>query len=222
MSRTDRTGRGAEQVVIPLGWRAASRSRPGRGHRPVRPWKRLKPAQSAQPAGRGRPQPWRPRDAALRPADEEEAADRRKVFDIGLLAQRLGTAMDFTARHPATAGLPLACSVPAPAPLRRWSQPRRGRRRSAPSSHAAGGPTWPGRRASGRSRADAADRRWRGPRGAGAECRGAQPDDLPERVGGGARRNPSVRGAGALEQVSHLAAAWFQRWLAPEAKDVPV
>ncbi len=38
---------------------------------------------------------------------EEEAADRRRVFDIGLLAQRLEAAAEFVAGHDATAGLPL-------------------------------------------------------------------------------------------------------------------
>ena len=38
---------------------------------------------------------------------EEEASDRRKVFDIGLLAARLEGAVDFVAAHPLAAGLPL-------------------------------------------------------------------------------------------------------------------
>lgn len=38
---------------------------------------------------------------------EEEADDRRKVFDIDLLADRLLTATDWLARHPATKSLPL-------------------------------------------------------------------------------------------------------------------
>lgn len=38
---------------------------------------------------------------------EEEADDRRKVFDIDLLADRLMVATDWLARHPATKDLPL-------------------------------------------------------------------------------------------------------------------
>jgi putative phosphoribosyl transferase len=38
---------------------------------------------------------------------EEEADDRRLVFDIPLLAHRLAGAVDFVAEHAATAGLPV-------------------------------------------------------------------------------------------------------------------
>jgi putative phosphoribosyl transferase len=38
---------------------------------------------------------------------EEEADDRRNVFDIPLLAQRLGEAIDFLRGHPATRALPI-------------------------------------------------------------------------------------------------------------------
>ncbi|WP_431282855.1 dienelactone hydrolase family protein [Humitalea sp. 24SJ18S-53] len=38
---------------------------------------------------------------------EDEAADRRKIFDIGLLAQRLGAAVDDLADHAETRGLPI-------------------------------------------------------------------------------------------------------------------
>jgi pimeloyl-ACP methyl ester carboxylesterase len=37
--------------------------------------------------------------------DADEAADRRKVFDIGLLADRVGQALDWAAREAAVAGL---------------------------------------------------------------------------------------------------------------------
>jgi len=38
---------------------------------------------------------------------EEEADDRRNVFDIALLAQRLGQAIDFLREYPATRALPI-------------------------------------------------------------------------------------------------------------------
>jgi putative phosphoribosyl transferase len=41
--------------------------------------------------------------------DEEEAQDRARVFDIGLLASRLLAAADWLAAEPATRDLPLGC-----------------------------------------------------------------------------------------------------------------
>ena len=58
---------------------------------------------------------------------EKEAADRRNVFDIELLAERLALATAWVGRR----RIPRACrsviSAPAPVPRRRWS-PQRGRR----------------------------------------------------------------------------------------------
>ncbi|WP_372623029.1 dienelactone hydrolase family protein [Falsiroseomonas sp.] len=154
---------------------------------------------------------------------EDEAADRRNVFDIGLLAQRLGDAMEFIAGHPATADLPLGlfgASTGAAAAL----------------VAAAARPADVGAIVSRGGRPDLA--------GEASLARVAAPTLLI--VGGEDREvlelNARARsrmtcatelavvpGAshlfeepGALERVGRLAAAWFLRWLAPEASDVPV
>jgi hypothetical protein len=58
----------------------------------------------------------------LRP---EEANDRRKVFDIPLLAQRLMNATDtVTSSAGAGGAVPAATSALPPAPARRWSRRR--------------------------------------------------------------------------------------------------
>ncbi len=153
---------------------------------------------------------------------EEEAADRRKVFDIGLLAQRLGSAIAFVAGHPATADLPIGlfgASTGAAAAL----------------AAAAANPSLVGAVVSRGGRPDLA--------GETELARVAAPTLL---IVGGEDREvlqlnawarsrmtcatelSVVPGAthlfeepGALEHVGRLAAAWFQRWLVPEASDVP-
>lgn len=77
--------------------------------------------------------------------DEQEAEDRRKVFDIDLLAERLLVATNWLANAEATRGFGSAISVPAPG----RGQPRRlqpaDRARWQRWSLVAGGRTWPRR-----------------------------------------------------------------------------
>ncbi|GGG45365.1 hypothetical protein GCM10010964_35930 [Caldovatus sediminis] len=152
---------------------------------------------------------------------EEEAADRRNVFDIGLLARRLEAAVECVAAHEATAGLPVGlfgASTGAAAAL----------------VAAAGRPASVGAVVSRGGRPDLA--------GEGHLARVAAPTLL---IVGGEDREvlrlnewarswmscPTelaiVPGAthlfeepGALEQVARLAAGWFLRWLAPEPSHV--
>jgi len=154
---------------------------------------------------------------------EEEASDRRKVFDIGLLAARLEGAVDFAAAHPAAAGLPLGlfgASTGAAAAL----------------AAAAARPAMVGAVVSRGGRPDLA--------GAAVLQRLAAPTLL---IVGGEDREvldlnrwaqarmsctaelAVVPGAthlfeepGALGRVAQLAATWFRRWLTPGESDVAV
>lgn len=154
---------------------------------------------------------------------EAEAADRRKVFDIGLLAKRLGTAMEFIAGHPITAKLPLglfgastgtaAALVAAAAhPVEVGAVVSRG-----------GRPDLAGEVSLGRVAAPTLlivggeDREVLG-LNAQARSRMTCPTELAVVPGAG----HLFEEPGALEHVGRLAAAWFQRWLAREASDVPV
>ena len=72
----------------------------------LRAWQRLQPPQPAQPPGCRDAAPAGPGHAALDLLTEEEASDRRKVFDISLLGRRLEAAGDI-AGEAATAGMPV-------------------------------------------------------------------------------------------------------------------
>ncbi len=223
MSRTDRTSRGAEQVVIPPGLEGTV-ERPSRARGIVL---------FAHGSGSGRLSPRnRQVAAALNHGGlatllfdlltEEEAADRRKVFDIGLLARRLGTAMEFIARHPATAGLPLglfgASTGAAAALVAAAARPD-----AVGAIVSRGGrPDLAGEASLGRVAAPTllivggADREVLA-LNAEARSRMTCPSELAVVPGA----THLFEEPGALEQVSRLAATWFQRWLAAEAKDVP-
>lgn len=154
---------------------------------------------------------------------EEEAADRRRVFDIPLLAHRLEAAMRCVAQHPATEGLPVGlfgASTGAAAAL----------------VAAAERPATVGAVVSRGGRPDLAD---------AAHLRNVVAPTLLI-VGGDDRLvlglNEMARdgmtclsdlavvpGAthlfeepGALERVAELAADWFRRWLVTEARHVPL
>ena len=74
--------------------------------------------------------------------EEDEAEDRSRVFDIGLLADRLQAAADWLATQRETLGMPLGyfgASTGAAAAL--WPRPGNPPR-SPRSSHGEGGPTW--------------------------------------------------------------------------------
>ncbi|WP_199231308.1 dienelactone hydrolase family protein [Falsiroseomonas bella] len=224
MSRTDRKGRGTEHVVIPPGLEASFELPPrARGI-----------VLFAHGSGSGRLSP-RNRQVAAALNDcglatllfdlltEEEAADRRKVFDIGLLAERLGTAMAFTARHPGTAGLPLglfgASTGAAAALVAAAARPE-----AVGAVVSRGGrPDLAGEASLGRVVAPTllivggADREVLA-LNAEARSRMTCPSELAVVPGA----THLFEEPGALERVSHLTSAWFQRWLAPEAKDVPV
>ena len=224
MTDTHPTGSRAEQVAIPPGLAGTIELPPWAGGVIL----------FAHGSGSGRHSPRnRQVAAALHQAGlatllldlltEEEGADRRKVFDIGLLAQRLGAAMHLLANHPATAGLPLGlfgASTGAAAAL----------------VAAAAQPAGVGAVVSRGGRPDLAD--------AVSLARVAAPTLLI--VGGedrevlalnaqASRRMRCVTelavlpGAGhlfeepgMLERVGQIAAAWFQRWLMPEVCDGPV
>jgi len=154
---------------------------------------------------------------------EAEAADRRNVFDIPLLAHRLEAAMHCAASHPATEGLPIglfgASTGAAAALLAAAERPAavgavvsRGgrpdlvgetplRKVTAPTLLIVGGK-------------DQEVLRLNESAGSSMVC---------------AREIAVVPGAthlfeepGALEEVSRLAADWFRRWLVREESDVRV
>ena len=70
---------------------------------------------------------------------------RQHRFDIGLLAERLVGATDWSASSPKRATFPSATLARAPAAAAAWSRPRRGRRPSAPWFRVVAGPTLPAR-----------------------------------------------------------------------------
>jgi hypothetical protein len=72
---------------------------------------------------------------------EDEAADRRNVFDIELLAGRLALATAWVEQQEDTKSLPIGYFGAAPARPQRWWL-RRGCRRFVPLSLAAAVPTW--------------------------------------------------------------------------------
>jgi putative phosphoribosyl transferase len=223
MTDTHPSGSRAEQVVIPPGLAGMIELPPRAGGVIL----------FAHGSGSGRHSPRNRRVAAalhqvglatllLDLLTEEEGADRRKVFDIGLLAQRLGAAMHLLASHPATAGLPLGlfgASTGAAAAL----------------IAAAAKPAGVGAVVSRGGRPDLAD--------AASLERVAAPTLFI--VGGEDREvlalNAQARrrmrcvtelavlpGAGHLfeepgmiERVGQIGAAWFQRWLMPERRGGP-
>ncbi len=74
--------------------------------------------------------------------EEDEAEDRSRVFDIGLLADRLQAAADWLAIQPASRGKPLGYFGASTGAARRfWPLPE-SRRRSPRSFHGVDGPTW--------------------------------------------------------------------------------
>ncbi|WP_237213293.1 dienelactone hydrolase family protein [Falsiroseomonas oryziterrae] len=154
---------------------------------------------------------------------EEEAADRRKVFDIGLLAQRLGAAMEFIAGHPATADLPLglfgastgaaAALVAAAAhPVDVGAVVLRGGRPDLAGEASLGRVAAPTLLIVGEEDREVLELN------AQARSRMTCPTELAIVPGAG----HLFEEPGALEHVGRLAAAWFQRWLAPEGSHVPV
>ena len=77
--------------------------------------------------------------------DEEDRRTARLRFDISLLAERLVAAVDWLAREPRTAGLPVGASGPAPGRRRPWWPRPDDRRPSGRWSPGEGAPTWRGR-----------------------------------------------------------------------------
>ena len=73
---------------------------------------------------------------------ESEAADRGKVFDTELLAERLASATPGPCSRTTSRTCRSATSGRAPVPQRRWSLRRGCQRTSPPWSRAAGDPTW--------------------------------------------------------------------------------
>ncbi|MBW8269283.1 dienelactone hydrolase family protein [Caldovatus aquaticus] len=152
---------------------------------------------------------------------EEEAADRRNVFDIGLLARRLAAAMEHVAAHEATAGLPVglfgASTGAAAALVAAATRPgavgaivsRGGRpdlageghltRVTAPTLFIVGGEDHEVLRLN----------EW-------AQSWMTCPTELAIVPGA----THLFEEPGALEQVARLAAGWFLRWLAPEPSHV--
>ncbi len=148
---------------------------------------------------------------------EEEAADRHNAFDIGLLSRRLAAGVECVAAHEATAGLPVglfgASTGGAAALVAAAERPE-----TVGAVVSRGGrPDLAGEGHLGRVRAPTllivggADREvlalneW-------ARARMSCPSELSVVPGA----THLFEEPGALEQVAHLAAAWFVRWLAPE------
>ena len=151
--------------------------------------------------------------------EQDEAEDRRKVFDIELLADRLRAAADWLARDRGDASAPAGLlRRQHRLPRRPWWRRPGSRKPSGRSSPAAAGPTWPG-----------------------TTCRPSPPP--PCCIVGGADeqvldlnrralerlRCPKelvvVPGAthlfpepGALEEVARLATRWFRRHLQGTAR----
>lgn len=154
---------------------------------------------------------------------EQEAVDRRNVFDTGLLARRLEAAIECVAAHEATAGLPvglfgastgaaaaLAAAVRCPdavgAVVSRGGRPDLAGEATLPSVAA---PTL--LVVGGEDREVLRLNEW-------ARSRMACPTELAVIPGAG----HLFEEPGALERVGRLAAGWFMRWLAPEADHVAV
>jgi putative phosphoribosyl transferase len=74
---------------------------------------------------------------------EEEAADRRQVFDIDLLTERLVATTRWIGEQPGLAGLRLGYFGASRGPPRRFAPPPMSVTWSPRSSPAAGAPTWP-------------------------------------------------------------------------------
>lgn len=224
MSHTNPTGRRAEHVVIPPGLEGTIEL-PARAEAVVL---------FAHGSGSGRLSPRNRQVAAgLNHAGlatllfdlltEEEAADRRKVFDIGLLAQRLGTAMEFVACHTTTADLPLglfgastgaaAALVAAAAhPVEVGAVVSRGGRPDLAGEASLGRVAAPTLLIVGGEDREVLELN------AQARSRMTCSTELSVVPGAG----HLFEELGALEHVGRLAAAWFQRWLAPEASNVPI
>jgi putative phosphoribosyl transferase len=152
---------------------------------------------------------------------EQEAGDRRKVFDIALLAGRLEGAVDFLAGHPRVTGLPLglfgastgaaaALAAAAARPSLVGAVVSRGgrpdlagetklQRLAAPTLLIVGG----------EDRQVLELNRW-------AQARMRCTAELAVVPGA----THLFEEPGALEHVAQLAAAWFRRWLTPGASDV--
>ena len=175
----------------------------------------IEPPQPAQPRGRRRAEPRRLATLLidlLTPAEERE---RSNVFDIVLLAERLGAATRWVREQPSTATLALGyfgASTGAGAAL--WAAADLGAGVQAVVSRG-GRPDLAAPRARRRARADAAHRRRPRPCRDRAQPRGRSHqlrcDATLEIVPGATHL---FEEPGTLEQVARLAVAWFTRHLA--------
>ena len=144
-----------------------------------------------------------------------EAADRRNVFDIGLLGARVAVALDWLAQRGDLAGLRVGlfgASTGAAAALHAAAE-RPGRVGAVVSR--GGRPDLAGATPRPRRGADAADRRRPRPRGAATQPRGDARDDLPQAARDRSRRDATCsRSPARWTPRPHLAGAWFETHLA--------
>lgn len=154
---------------------------------------------------------------------EDEATDRRNVFDIGLLARRLEAAVEFIAAQPAAAGLPIglfgastgaaaALVAAAERPGRVGAVVSRGGRPDLAAEAFLGRVAAPTLLIVGGEDRDVLElNTW-------ARSRMTCPTDLVVVPHAG----HLFEEPGALAEVARLASEWFLRWLAPASGRVTV
>ena len=149
---------------------------------------------------------------------EDEASDRRNVFDISLLGRRLEAAVHCIAGEARTAGMPVglfgASTGAAAALVAAAGQPA-----TVGAVVSRGGrPDLAGEmQLRNVGRPDPPDRGRRGSAGARPQRMGTSWMRCPTELAIVPGATHLFEEAGALEQVADLAAGWFRRWLVTEA-----